>query len=147
MIDEVLFADPREQIAYEIRHCYLMTVPLNQRTQWPEPDRFELMGSFMHDIENQSGAVSRSQIIAAIVDVASGRMNDINSRRPRPLREGGGDDGRAIITRPSDQAVAWRANISTGTPAARRIMWWRCLDGTLQFARLASHDDVEMPER
>lgn len=145
-IGDVLFADPREQLRYEVRHAYLMTVPISQREQWPLPTEYDLFDSFMHDIESQSGAVSRPQIVAAVVDVVSGRMNDVNSRRPRPLREGGGDDGRPVIGR-ADGAVAWRANVSHGTPAARRIMWWRRTDAVVQFARFSTHDDVEMPER
>jgi hypothetical protein len=43
--------------------------------------------------------------------------------------------------------VAWRANISHGTPAARRIMWWRTPAKAVELARIATHDDFEMPER
>jgi len=146
VIDEVLFADPCEQLSYEIRHAYLMTVPVGQREQWPLPEHCDLLDPFMEDIADQGGQVSRQQIVAALVDVLSGRMNDVNSRRPRPLREGGGHDARPIITR-GDGAVAWRANVSSGTPAARRIMWWRRPDGGIEFARFAVHDDTEMPER
>lgn len=145
-INDTLFTDPREQLVYEVRHAYLMSVPISQREQWPLPPVYELFDSFMQDVQVQAAAVSRQQIIAAVLDVVSGRMNDVNSRQPRPLREGGGDDGRAIVTR-SDGAMAWRANVSTGTPAARRIMWWRRADGIIQLARLSTHDDVEMPER
>jgi hypothetical protein len=145
-ITDTLFEDPRAQLRYEVRHAYLMTVPISQREQWPLPPEYELFDTFMNDIESQAQAVSRQQIVAAVLDVVSGRMNDVNSRRPRPLREGGGDDGRAIITR-SDGAMAWRANVSAGTPAARRIMWWRRTDNVIQLARLSTHDEFEMPER
>jgi hypothetical protein len=141
-IDVQLFDDPREQLEYEVRHAYLMTVPTSQRTQWPLED-YTVADLFLEDIQNQNGALSRGQIITAIVDIVSSRMNDVNSRKPRPLREGGGDDGRPVITR-ADGAVAWRANISAGTPAARRIMWWRMPSGSIELARLASHDDVDM---
>jgi hypothetical protein len=117
-------------------------VPTSQRTQWPLED-YTVADLFLEDIQNQNGALSRGQIITAIVDIVSSRMNDVNSRKPRPLREGGGDDGRPVITR-ADGAVAWRANISAGTPAARRIMWWRMPSGSIELARLASHDDVDM---
>jgi hypothetical protein len=145
-IFDQLFNDPREQLRYEVRHAYLFTVPISQREQWPLPEEYDLQDSFMRDLDEQSGAVSRQQIVAAVLDVVTGRMNDVNSRRPRPLREGGGDDGRPIITR-YDGAVAWRANVSHGTPAARRIMWWRRTDSTVVFARFSTHDDLEMPER
>jgi hypothetical protein len=144
-IDVQLFEDPVEQLRYEINHAYLMTVPLSQRSQWPLAE-YTMLPSFLADVESQNGALSRGQIIAAIVDIVSSRMNDVNARKPRPLREGGGDDGRPLIMR-SDGAVAWRANISSGTPAARRIMWWRPPSGVIELARLATHDDVDVPER
>lgn len=144
-IDVQLFEDPIEQLQYEVRHAYLMGVPLSQRTEWPMME-YTVLPSFLRDLEEQNGAISRAQIVAAIVDVVSSRMNDVNSRRPRILRDGGGDDGRPIIVR-EDGAVAWRANISAGTPAARRIMWWRNPSGVLELTRLATHDDLDMPER
>jgi hypothetical protein len=42
--------------------------------------------------------------------------------------------------------MAWRAAVSTGTPAARRIMWWLTPAGTIELNRLAPHDDFDMPE-
>jgi hypothetical protein len=144
VIDVQLFDDPEESLRYAVRHYYLLTVPRSQREQWPL-GTYETLPSFLSDVEEQAGQISMGQIISAIVDVVSGRMNDTNSRKPRPLREGGGDDGRPVVTR-ADGASAWRGNVSHGTPAARRIMWWRRLDGCLELTRLATHDDVNMPE-
>ncbi len=144
-IDVKLFDDPEDQLRYEVMHAYLMSVPPAQRDQWPL-EKYTMLPSFLADVENQNGALSRQQIVMAIVDVISSRMNDVNSRRPRPFREGGGDDGRIAIVR-ADGAAAWRANISHGTPAARRIMWWRTPAGGIELARIATHDDLEMPER
>lgn len=141
-----LFDDLEESLRYEVNHYYLMTVPRSQRQQWPLV-AYDIQARFMEDIEQQSSHLSRAQIVSAIVDVVSSRMNDVNSRRPRPLRDGGGEAGRLTIARSTDGAVAWRANISHGTPAARRIMWWRRTSGLVELARLATHDDVEMPER
>jgi hypothetical protein len=141
----VLFEDPVLQLQYEVRHAYLLGVPPSQREQWPL-STFSTLPSFLDDITNQHGAVSRSQIINCVVDVVSSRITEVNSRRLRPLRDGGGADNRPIVVR-SDGAVAWRANVSSGTAAARRIMWWRTPDGGIELARLATHDDTTMPER
>lgn len=145
-IDVQLFEDPVEQLTYEIRHYYLMTVPISQREQWPWPRAYKLMPSFLADVAEQSKVISRGQIVSAIVDVISGRVADVNSREARMKREGGGDDGRPVVMRSFDQAVAWRANIQKG-PGARRIMWWRTPGGYIELARLAVHDDMELPER
>lgn len=146
ILDQRLFEDPQEQLRYELRHAYLTSVPPSQRQTWPWPDTYVLMPRFLADVAIQSGQIKYAQIIAAIVDVLSGRMNDINSREPRMLRTGGGLN-TAQVTRSFDGALAWRASVQRSTAAARRIMWWRRHDGVLELARLAVHDDIDIPER
>jgi hypothetical protein len=141
--DVQLFTDPVDQLEYLVRHLYLVTVPPGQRQQYPMAE-YDVMPEFMEDLEHLDGAVSLQQVITVIVDVVSGRAADVNSRKVRPFRDGGGDVGRPQIVR-DDGATAWRANVSTGTPAARRIMWWVLPDGRLELARFATHDDVRMP--
>lgn len=137
-----LFEDSLEQLLYEIRHFYLMTVPLSQREQWPYTP-FKVSTTFLNDVESQASVLSRQQIIAACVDVITGRVADVPSRQARRKREGGGDSSRPVTTR-TDGAIAWRANINEGTPGARRIMWWRLPSGSIELARLAHHDDTDM---
>ncbi len=147
----VLFEDPEEQLRYEAYHHYLLTTPTSQRETFGWPP-FKMLPTFLSDVESHKGQVSRQQILGAIVDVVSGRVRVVNSREPRVLREGGGDAGRAPVVRSFDGAAAWRANISNATAAARRIMWWQpksspTMSGIVELARLATHDDMDMPER
>lgn len=141
-----LFTDPEEQLRYEITHFYLHSVPPGQRKQYPLND-FTLLPVFLDDLEEQASAVSRQQMLAAIVDVVCDRVWDVNSRKARAKREGGGDETRPQVVRSSDGARAWRANVSTGTPAARRIMWWQTPGKQVELARFATHDDFDLPER
>jgi hypothetical protein len=143
-INMQLFEDPVAQLKYEVRHAYLMTVPLSQRAEWPAQEYGVLLG-FLDDIAAQAGQVSRAQIIEAVVDIICSRINSRHSRKPRPLLKGGGEESRPQVMRP-DGALAWRANISTG-PAARRIMWWVTPAGRIELARVATHDDFDVPER
>jgi hypothetical protein len=142
----VLFEDPGDQVAYEVRHAWLLSVPVSQREQWPLGD-YLMLPQFLEDLKDQGGGLSRAQMIGAIVDVVSGRVADVPSRQARYFKEADGEvsRGRPKLVR-ADGAVAWRANVSHSTPAARRIMWWRNPDGTIELARLARHDDMEMPE-
>ncbi len=142
-----LFDDPELQLRYEAHHQYLLTVPPSQRSQWGWHADYKMLPTFLEDVEAQVGYVSRQQVLSAIVDVVSGRYRQVNSREPRPLRKGGGTDSRPAVVRSFDGALAWRANVSHGTPAARRIMWWAPKDGNVELARFATHDDVAMPER
>jgi hypothetical protein len=143
VLDAVLFEDPAQNLTYQVRHYYLMTVPISQREQWPLGEYLFLPG-FLLDVEEALTQIGRGQVISAIVDVVCGRAFESNSRKPRPKREGSGEEHRPIVYRASDGAQAWRANVQNGTPAARRIQWWRRHDGGIELARLAVHDDVEM---
>lgn len=143
VIEQQLFEDPAEQLLYEVRHMYLHVVPPAERSKWPlRIDR--LLPSFLRDVDAQAHALSRQQIVSAIVDVGCGRASEINSRRVRPLRAG--ESGSAPEVVRWDGAMAWRANVSNVSAAARRIMWWQIPGAGIELARIASHDDLEMPE-
>lgn len=148
-IEATLFSDPREQLHYEVRHAWLMTVPPSQREEWPLARAYEFSDTFMDDVRTQSAYVSRQQIVSAILDVVCGRANAMASRQVHLLRDRRGKvaHGDDPVVMRSDGAMAWRAAVSTGTPAARRIMWWATPSGTIELARLAPHDDYDMPER
>lgn len=141
-ISKVLFESPTQQLRYEVQHWYLYTVPPTQREQWPMGN-YGFTERFIDDVYEQSRQISRSQIIAAIVDVVCGRHVEVPARSSRAMRDGGGAHARPQVAR-TDGALAWRANVNTGTPAARRIMWWRLPDGRIELARLATHDDVDL---
>lgn len=137
-----LFESPVEQLNYEIKHWYLYTVPLSQRQEWPLLN-YQLGQQFTAEVDEQSKYIARGQIIAAIVDVVSGRAAEVPARKARLLRVGGGEHSRPPVVR-GDGAVGWRANVSANTPAARRIMWWKLPSGNIELARLATHDDIDM---
>lgn len=145
VITSILFEDPAEQLRYEVRHLYLHTTLPTDRARFPLGE-YDLMASFMADIEADT-VLSRQQVLSAIIDVVTGRAAHVNSRRVRPKREGGGEEHRPPVVRGYDGATAWRANVTNGTPAARRIMWWTQPDGVVQLCRMALHDDTAMPER
>jgi hypothetical protein len=147
-IEAQLFTDPREQLHYEVRHAWLMTVPPSHREEWPLARSYEFTDTFMDDVRTQSAYVSRQQIVSAVLDVVCGRANTMASRQVHLLKYGRGKlahENDPVVMR-SDGAMAWRAAVSTGTPAARRIMWWLTPAGTIELNRLAPHDDFDMPE-
>lgn len=147
LITKELFPDARQQLAYEIHHLYLHLVPHAQRPMYPWTDTYTLLPTFMSDLTSHGSALSRGQMLAAIVDVISRKVWENKSRQVRALRVGRGETNPLQVRREWDGALAWRANVSTGTPSARRIMWWVRPDGGVDLARLAIHDDYEMPEK
>jgi hypothetical protein len=80
-IETTLFTDPREQLHYEVRHAWLMTVPPSQREEWPLARSYEFSDTFLDDVRTQSAYVSRQQIVSAILDVVCGRANTMASRQ------------------------------------------------------------------
>jgi hypothetical protein len=144
-ITQTLFADAMDQLRYEVTHQYLHTVAVSERDEFPMLP-YVALPMFMADLDAQVAAVSRQQMLSAIVDIVTGRVWQTNSRQARAFRDGGGDETRPQITR-ADGSLAWRANISSGTPAARRVMWWVTPSGAVELARLTSHDDFKMPEK
>lgn len=150
LVSEQLFADPEDQLRYEVRHYYLHTVPVSQRSQWPLED-YLILPSFMEDLGSPDirNSTGKARLISAITDVVCGRVYDVNSRKTHPLASSTSlkSAGNPPVTRSSDGAVAMRAAVQTGTPAARRIMWWRTPGRGVELARIATHDDMKMPEQ
>lgn len=144
VIEEELFEDPEEQLRYEVQHMFLHVVHPTERSRYPMA-LWVPLPSFMADLQAQGHALSRKQVITAIVDVVCGRAADVNSRQLRPLRRSAGPSPEVVR---GDGAIAWRANVSNASSAARRIMWWERLEKgrRVELARLAVHDDLDMPE-
>lgn len=142
-----LFDAPEEQLRYELRHAYLLTVPTAQRHEWKWPE-FEIHPMFLADVQYQgnSGLISRAMMIGATVDVLCGRIRTMPQRNAKRLRLR--DDPNApYVVRSSDGAWAWRASVTRNSPQARRIMWWVTTDDwKIELVRLAHHDDYTMPE-
>ncbi len=143
VLDVTLFSDPEEQLRYEVRHFYLVTTPEADRKRWPLAD-YKILPSFVDDVNNHAGQLSKKQILSAIVDVVTGRVYDMNSREAHPLRTG--RKSFEPLTR-SDGAICMRAAVSSNTPAARRIQWWRTQGNNVELGKLAVHDDMSMPEK
>lgn len=143
-LPSTLFDDPEEQLRYEVRHAYLMTVPTSQRYEWPFDPTYRMLDQFLLDILDQEHVLSRRQMISVIVDVVCGKVFSTPSREAKPMRHSGGPDP---LLRSFDKAQCMRARVTANTPAARRIMWWRSPSGGIELARLATHDDIDIPER
>jgi len=91
--------------------------------------------------------LSVEKIVEVAMQVACERAHEIDGREVHPLGESAG--GSRQRTRARDGAKAWRCALQIKTPSARRLHWWRIPrpDGaTIEFASVAVHDDVGIPE-
>ena len=91
------------------------------------------------------GPKYRSKIVKACADVIIAAPALLARRDDHRLRQGeGGND--PVRVRSGDAAEAHRCYIEQGTAAARRIHYWLTPDGTVEFASVNVHDDMNIPE-
>jgi hypothetical protein len=135
-----VFADPERQFCYEVEQLWLWTHPEAERAEYAlagftaGPDWFESLAAIQ--------VVDRGAVVAAVIDVLTGRAVVKNGRRVHRQRVGKGG-GTAPLTR-ADGAAAWRCDIRSATPAAPRLLWWVLPDGRIELAKAAVHDDSVM---
>ena len=91
----------------------------------------------------RTSKVRRTKVLDTVVSVLLNRADTVPGLSVHQLRtSAGGDSG---FMRRDAGAITWRASLQSHAPAARRLMWWSCLDGTVELARVARHDDLKMP--
>ena len=133
----VVFADPAEQFQHEVWLTYLDTVSEPERDTWELRDY-----RFGPDWFASIDVADRRKVVTVVVEILTRRAIESDGRKTRQLHDGKGTKG-ALIVRP-DGSTAWRANLQTGTPSARRIMWWELPDGTVELGKVALHDDCKL---
>ena len=78
------------------------------------------------------------------MEVACGLAKEVEGRRLHKIRSG--SSGNPPDRKRADGAVAWRCNIQTNSPSARRLHYWCRQDGTIEFVNVVIHDDFSMPD-
>lgn len=137
-----VYADPSTQLEHEIWLAWLHSYPEADRGTYPlAPYRFG--PRFVESVEDIEG-VEREKVVATCVDVLTRRAWEINGRNARQMRTNS-TGGASVRIRVHDQATAWRCNIQTNSPSARRFMWWEVPDGFIELAVVALHDDTDFP--
>jgi hypothetical protein len=130
-----LFPDPEDQFRYDVYCEWAHRVPAAEKAGRPLAE-YVLLPGFLDSVERVEG-VSRSKIVAVVVEVLTGQAPHLPGRDAHQLREGAA--GSRYLTR-EDGATCWRVALQQDTPAARRLHYWRKAD-TYQFSRVALHDD------
>ena len=92
-----------------------------------------------------TSAADEQRVIDTVMQVACGKAETMAGRALHRLRTGksGGSPDRL---RSTDGALAWRCNVQTNSASARRLHYWACPDGTLEFVCVNVHDDFSIPE-
>ncbi|ALV48102.1 hypothetical protein ASR50_34665 [Streptomyces sp. 4F] len=92
--------------------------------------------SFLDSLKTIQG-VDQSKVIDVVVEILTGLRAP--GRDPHRLRVDIGGNSRAVAR--ADGAVCWRVALQQGTPAARRLHFWRSKQG-VELSRVVLHDDM-----
>ena len=103
------------------------------------------IGQFLEITLESHGERYRSKLVRACADVAINAPGLLGRRDDHQLRLG--DGGNSPTRRRSwDDAVAHRCYLEHKTPSARRLHYWVLPDGSVEFASVNLHDDMNIPE-
>lgn len=132
-----VYGDPGEQFRHEVWLAYLRSVPEPERDTWELRDyRFGV------DWFATVDTAERRKVVGVVVEILTRRAGQIPGRQVRQHHDG--PSGKSNVVVRADGSTAWRANLQTHSPAARRIMWWELPDGTVELAKVATHDDCKI---
>lgn len=132
------FVDDAEQLDFEIRTAWVYaTLPSEKVARRLKPYTY---GPEFLATCNQIQGVPREKIVEVMVQVLTGRDVELASRELHQLRTGtGGDD--PPVTRDGGE-TCWRVSLQVKTPSARRLHYWMCNDGSIEFSSVRLHDDM-----
>ncbi|MDO5068037.1 MAG: hypothetical protein Q4D96_12220 [Propionibacteriaceae bacterium] len=134
--DAQLFADPAEQLRFEVQMAWLRRFPEQERISSRQLMEWSIGEGFFESWEQVQG-IDRRKVVDVIVEVLTDLAPSLASREVHRLRTGlGGDD--PVRTR-GDQ-TAWRVSLQVNTPGARRLHYWRGPEG-IELASIRHHDD------
>jgi hypothetical protein len=132
---EHLFGDPEQQLRYEVEQAWLRRLPEPERDRWPVTP-YRLGPDFLASLESLEG-ITRDKVVDVLVEVLTDRAKEINGRELHPLRVSEASQEQRVR---EDGARAWRCALQIHTPSARRLHFWRLVDGSIELDRVGTHD-------
>jgi hypothetical protein len=133
-------------------NAFLAAVRVEHARRCDESDRFRyplarmrVGRAFLESLRALEG-LDPAKVVEVCAQVASGRAHEIHGRAVHELSEGAA--ARSVL-RAADDAKAWRCALQVGSPSARRLHWWVVPGAggvTIEFASVAVHDDLSIPE-
>ena len=132
-----LFLDPRDQLDFEIGLAWARITLAPEKPDYPMKP-YSISDQFLDTLRDLEG-VARDKVVEVMVHILTGRHADLASREVHQLRTGtGGDD--PPVTRAGGE-TCWRVSLQAKTPSARRLHYWSCNDGSVEFSSVRVHDD------
>jgi hypothetical protein len=129
------FLDREAQFKYEVYCEWASRIPATEKDNKPLA-HYTLGPDFLDSVEQTEG-ISRSKIVAVVVEVLTDQVQHLPGRSAHRLRTG--DAGTPYVTR-GDGATCWRVALQQDAAAARRLHYWRKHEG-YELSRVVLHDD------
>jgi hypothetical protein len=98
--------------------------------------------AFLESLASVQG-ISRERVLLVCSQVICRRASEIPGMDLHALRKS--ESPSAAQVSRQDGGRAWRCNLQTSTPAARRLHYWELPDGTVELAKIVYHDDYTIP--
>lgn len=135
--DRSLFADPLEQLDFEIRLAWARRIPAAEKRARPLAI-YHVGPDFLSSLAEING-VDRTKVVDVIVEVLTGLVHELSGRDSHQLRTDTGGNS-SFVHRP-DGATCWRVALQQQTPQARRLHYWQMSDKSVELSSVRNHDD------
>ncbi|WP_159619455.1 hypothetical protein [Arthrobacter zhaoguopingii] len=133
-----LFGDPAAQFRHEIYLEWANRIPAASKADMPLAE-YGFVDRFLASVEKIQG-VDRSKIVAVAVEVLTGIAETMPGRDMHRLRSG--PKAGTVFVEHAEYGTAWRVALQIGAASARRLHFWRGIDGRVMFATVGVHDDM-----
>ncbi|QNE48605.1 hypothetical protein F1C58_16220 (plasmid) [Glaciihabitans sp. INWT7] len=132
-----LFPTEADAVKHEVYLAWVARVPANEKPTTPLPD-FSVGTEFVNSLEKLSPG-QFTKAMKCVVDVLCDLARE--SRGIHPLRGTAAADVGGIVR--ADGAVCFRAYVEQKASSARRLHYWKLVDGTIELSRVVTHDDMK----
>lgn len=131
--------DGEAWLRHEVINTWAARTAASEKRQYPLKEW--IVGPKFLSSVAELGDTYTDKVLRTIVDVLTGRAEDIPARDLHRLRRGPGGN-EPYVTR-ADGALCFRVSIESNTASARRIHYWQLPGGRIELSKAAIHDSFE----
>lgn len=135
-----VFADREQGFRYLVLTQWANRTLPSEQSQRPLKDY--LIGPAFLDSLDELEGIRAEKVAGVVFEIVTGLAPQIPSREVHQLRSSAAGDSPTRVR--EDGARAWRASLQVNTPSARRIHYWSLPDGTIELARVGTHDSFDI---
>lgn len=132
------FRDPADLFRYRVHHAWVTRTTADDKDRHPWRD-FHLGGDFLASLDGIEG-IDDGKVAELAADIVCGRADQMSGYEMHQLRSGAGAEDRPVVRERGE--TCWRVALQRNTPSARRLHFWRRVDGSVELSSVRLHDDM-----